>query len=86
MSVAARVREEISRAEVGTWFVVRDVVADIGRRHAVELALTKAAAADGTLCQFVEGSIGRGVKTRFGSTRPESLDSALARSSPQRLR
>lgn len=77
MSVAAQVRDKIKSADSGTWFVVRDVVDQIGSRHAVELALTRAAG-EGQLVPVRRGLYWKGAKTRFGTTRPDALDAALA--------
>lgn len=77
MSVAARVRDEIDRAEKNSFIVVRDVVEHFGARHAVELALTRAAS-QGQLVSVRRGLYWKGAQTRFGSTRPDALDSALA--------
>jgi len=77
MSVAALVRDKIKQADTGTWIVVRDVVDQIGSRHAVELALTKAAG-EGALVSVRRGLYWKGAKTRFGPTRPDALDAALA--------
>ncbi|TDO50666.1 hypothetical protein EV643_104159 [Kribbella sp. VKM Ac-2527] len=77
MSVASMVRDEIERADTGTWFVVRDVVDQIGSRRAVELALTKAAR-EGRLVSVRRGLYWKGARTRFGTTRPDTLDAALA--------
>lgn len=76
MSVAALVRDEIDRAATGSFIVVRDVVDHIGSRHAVELALTRAAD-DGRLTPVRRGLYWKGARTRFGSTRPDALDAAL---------
>lgn len=77
MSIAARVREEIDRAETDSLIVVREVVERLGARHAVELALGRAAS-QGHLVPLRRGVYWKGRQTRFGSTRPDALDSALA--------
>lgn len=77
MSVASLVRDEIAEADTGTYFAVRDVVARIGGRHAVELAMARAAA-DGDIVPVRRGLYWKGAKTRFGSTRPDTLDAAIA--------
>lgn len=77
MSVAAAVRQEIDAARVGDWFTVQDVAERHGRRHAVELALTRAAHR-GDLVPVKRGLYWKGRKTRFGTTAPDVLDAALA--------
>lgn len=77
MSVAAAVRQEIDAARVGDWFTVQEVAARHGRRHAVELALTRAAHR-GDLVPIKRGLYWKGAKTRFGTTAPDALDAALA--------
>jgi hypothetical protein len=77
MSIAGLVREEIDRAETNSFIVVREVVERLGARHAVELALARAAR-QGHLVLLRRGLYWKGRQTRFGSTRPDALDSALA--------
>ena len=77
MSIAALVRDKIEQADIGAWIAVRDVVDQIGSRHAVELALTRAAS-EGNLVSVRRGLYWKGAKTRFGPTRPDALDAGLA--------
>lgn len=78
MSVAAEIRDQIQRAESGSYFRLVDLVAEHpGKRRAVEVALSRAAAA-GDVVSVRRGLYWKGVKTRFGSTVPDALDAALA--------
>jgi hypothetical protein len=77
LSIAALVRDEIDRAETNSFIVVREVVEHLGARHAVELALARAAS-QGRVVPVRRGLYWKGTQTRFGSTRPDALDSALA--------
>lgn len=78
MSVAAEVREQIERAETGSYFRVADLIAEHpGKRRAVEMALVRAAAA-GDVVPVRRGLYWKGMRTRFGSTAPDTLDAALA--------
>lgn len=78
MSVAAEIREQIQRAESGSYFRLTDLIAEHpGKRRAVEVALSRAAA-KGEVVSVRRGLYWKGVKTRFGSTAPDALDAALA--------
>lgn len=76
MSVAAVIRAEIANAPTGSWFVVQDLVERLGERRAVELALFRAARA-GDLVSIRRGLYWKGVKTRFGTTKPGTFDAGL---------
>lgn len=76
MSIAAVVRGEIDAAPVGTWFVVKDLASRLGERRAVEVALSRFAQA-GEIVSIRRGVYWKGVKTRFGTTKPDTFAAGI---------
>lgn len=76
MSIASELRSEVISAPVGTWFVVKDLTKRFGERTAVDIALSRTAKS-GDLVRIRRGVYWKGVKTRFGSTKPDTFTLGL---------
>lgn len=77
-SVAGTARHRVSRAAPGSFLRRKDFP---GGDRAVESALSRLAA-DGELVRVRKGLYYRGKRTRFGMTRPSTLEAALAVGGP----
>jgi len=75
MSVAALVERWVSETPVGDFLRSSDVP---GSRNAVDTAFSRIAAGRPDLVRVSRGLYWRGSQTRFGVTRPEPLDAAVA--------
>jgi len=76
MSIAEVVRDEVARAPIGSWFIVKDLAERLGQRRAVEIALGRVAQS-GELVLVRRGLYWKGVKTRFGTTKPDTFIAGL---------
>ena len=73
-TVAGTVRSRVTRSRPGTFFHVSDFD---GPRRAVESAISRLAAENGSLLRVRRGLYWKGVKSRFGPGRPGTEDVVL---------
>ena len=76
MSISSELRSEVLVAPIGTWFVVKDLTRRFGERRAIDIALSRAAKS-GDLVRVRRGLYWKGVKTRFGTTKPDTFAMGL---------